>query len=132
MKAKSMSALLACLVMGMSLNAGGADQQRDQDRIHQPGQAQTETQSQTQVKAKKQDVIYGSQLMTSKERRAYQAKMRSLKSSEQREALRKEHHEQMQARAKEMGKTLPDEPPAQGMGMGKGMGPGGGMGPARP
>ena len=77
MKATSISTLLACLVMGVSLNAGAADQSR------------TETQTQTQVNAKKQDVIYGSQLMTYKERRAYQAKMRSLKTTEEREALRR-------------------------------------------
>lgn len=122
MKAKPMSALLVCLVMGVALSAGAADQQR----------SQTEAQTQTQVKAKKQDVIYGSQLMTYKERRAYQAKMRSLKTAEEREAFRKQHHEQMKARAEKMGKTLPDEPPAQGMGMGRGMGPGGGMGQGRP
>ena len=37
---------------------------------------------------------------------------------------RKEHHEQMQERAKARGVTLPAEPPASG----GGMGPGGGMG----
>ncbi len=117
MKARSISTLLACLVMGVSLNAGAADQPR------------IGTQTQTQAHAKKEDVIYGSQLMTYKERRAYRAKMRSLKTTEEREALRRRHHEEMQARARRMGKTLPDEPPAQGMGMGRGMGPGGGMGP---
>lgn len=71
------------------------------------------------------DQIYGSQLMTQQERNEYQAKMRTAKTPEEREQIRKEHHNQMQARAKERGVTLPDEPPARG----DGMGPGGGMGP---
>lgn len=71
--------------------------------------------------------IYGSQLMTQQEREAHRAKMRSAKTYEERERIRKEHHTQMQIRAKEKGMTLPDEPPA---GRGPGSGPGGGgMGP---
>jgi hypothetical protein len=54
--------------------------------------------------------------------------MRSAKTAEEHEQMRLEHHEQMKERAKEMGVTLPDEPPARGMGMGKGMGGGQGMG----
>lgn len=74
--------------------------------------------------------IYGSQLMTQKERLEYRDKMRAAKTVEEREKLRKEHHERMTERAKAQGKTLPDEPPARGRGMGPGgdMGPGGGMG----
>jgi len=80
---------------------------------------------------KQQEQVYGSQLMTQEERMAFRAKMRSAKTQEEREKIRAEHHEQMKARAKERGVTLPDAPPAMGGGMGPGgggMGPGGGMG----
>jgi hypothetical protein len=72
-----------------------------------------------------QEQVYGSQLMTSQERAAYQTKMRAAKTSEEREQIRAQHHKEMQVRAKQQGVTLPDEPPAKGMG--GGMGPGGGM-----
>lgn len=70
--------------------------------------------------------IYGSQLMTPAERNAYRQQMRSLKTVQEREAFRAQHHEQMQQRAKERGMQLPDMPPAGGArgGMGPGMGPG--------
>ena len=75
-----------------------------------------------------QETIYGSQLMTQKERREYRLQLREAKTAEQREQIRAEHHKKMQERAKERGVKLPDLPPAQGMH--KGMGPGGGgMGP---
>lgn len=77
--------------------------------------------------------IYGSQLMTQQERNEYRTRVRAAKTAEEREQIRKEHHEQMKERAKERGVTLPDKPPTQGGGMGPGsggMGPGGGrMGP---
>lgn len=76
-----------------------------------------------------QEPIYGSQLMTAQERAEYQARMRAAKTAEERERIRAEHHEAMQARARERGVTLPDEPPARGMGGGPGPGPGRGMGP---
>src|SRR4030065_590497 len=77
---------------------------------------QAPVQQKTQDKAQKPEVIYGSQLMTPQERTEYRAKMRSLKTQEEREALRMEHHQKMQERAKAKGKTLPDMPPAQGGG----------------
>lgn len=86
----------------------------------------------TQAKTQKAEVVYGSQLMTREERAEYRAKMRSMKTREEREAFRMEHHQKMQERAKAQGKTLPDMPPAQGGGMMKpcsGPGPCGGMGP---
>jgi hypothetical protein len=71
--------------------------------------------------------VYGSQLMTQQERLEYRDRMRNAASAEEREQIRKEHHERMKVRAREQGVKLPDEPPAQGGG--KGMGPGGaGMG----
>jgi len=100
--------------------------------------AQDKIQDRTQNRDRVQDQIYGSQLMTAKERNEYRAKMRSMHTAEEREAYRLEHHKQMQERAREKGITLPDAPPAQrggmgagpggGMGGGMGSGPGGGMG----
>lgn len=80
-----------------------------------PAQEKTQTQ--------KQEQVYGSQLMTPQERKEFHAKMRAAKTAEQREQIRKEHHERMKERAKERGVTLPDEPPVRE----GGMGPGGGM-----
>ncbi|MFH2140237.1 MAG: hypothetical protein ABII63_05530 [Pseudomonadota bacterium] len=85
---------------------------------------QVREQKQDQTQEQDQERIYGSQLMTQKERNAYRAKMRAAKTAEERERIRNEHHEQMKIRAKERGVTLPDMPPAAGGGM---MGPGGGM-----
>lgn len=97
---------------------------------------QERTQQQTQA----QEQIYGSQMMTPQEREEHRLKMRAAKTAEEREQIRKEHHERMKTLAKERGITLPDEPPAMGGGMGpggggmgpdSGMGPGGGMGPGK-
>lgn len=82
-----------------------------------------------QAQTQEQEQIFGSQLMTAEERAAYRAKMRAANTLEEREQIRCEHHERMVERAKAQGITLPEEPPARGMGSGN-MGPGGGgMGP---
>lgn len=73
--------------------------------------------------------VFGSQLMTPEERQQYRDRMRSAKTAEEREQIRREHHAEMQVRAKERGVTLPDEPPM--MGSGRGMGPGMGQGMGR-
>lgn len=93
----------------------------------EPTQAQTARQTQEQV--------YGSQLMTKQERTEYRAKMRSLKTQDERDAFRLEHHTLMQERATAKGVTLPNTPAAgagmnSGMkrGAGEGMGSGAGMG----
>lgn len=77
-----------------------------------------------------QERVYGSQLMTQQERAEYSSRMRAATNAEEREQVRKEHHERMKERAKERGMALPDEPPTKGGGMGSGggRGPGGGMG----
>ena len=81
-----------------------------------------------QAKARPQaEKVYGSQLMTAQERSEYRAKMRGLKTTEERDALRAEHHKLMQERATSQGKALPTEVPPVGAGQG-GMGAGGGMG----
>jgi hypothetical protein len=103
------AALLAAMLPAFGTVAYAADQ--DQDRL------------------RTRDQVYGSQLMTQEERNAYRDRMRAAKTEQEREQIRKEHHEQMKVRAKEKGVTLPDEPPARGRGMGPGKGMGPGMGP---
>ena len=79
---------------------------------------------QKQVQAEEQ--IYGSQLMTEQERIEHRSRVRAAKTVEEREQIRRDHHELMKARAKQRGVMLPDESPAKGEGM---MKPGGGKGP---
>jgi hypothetical protein len=119
--------VLFTLVIVLSLSTGialAADQERAQESVQK----------------QKQEQIYGSQLMTRQERAEYRAKMHTAKTAEEREQIRKEHHERMKERAAERGVTLTEEPPTRGRGMGScggqmgsggtGMGPqGGGMGP---
>jgi len=131
---KKSSLLASALFAVMLLPAGvvmAADQVRDQDRLQDKDQLQDPTRDQLRDQDKDQDRIYGSQLMTDKERLEYRNRMRAAKTAEEREKIRNEHHERMKVRAREQGKTLPDEPPKTGAGMGPGpaaggMGPGGG------
>jgi hypothetical protein len=111
--------IASALLAGLSATALAQDQARDQEK------------RQTREQIRDQD-IYGHQLMTPKERNDYRAKMRAAKTEQERGQYVKEHHERMQARAKERGMRLPDEPSERGKDMGPrdGMGPGGGgMGP---
>lgn len=78
--------------------------------------AAAQTQAEKRAATQDRERIFGSQLMTPEERAEHRAKMRSLKTREEREAFRIEHHKKMQERAAKMGKTLPDVPPAQGCG----------------
>lgn len=95
--------------------------------------AQDKAQTQAQTRQSVPDPeIYGYQMMTSQERDEYRARMRAAQTQEERERIRTEHHTLMKERARERGITMPDQPPARGMGGGMGssggMGPGGGMG----
>lgn len=117
------SLIVAVVGGALSLSAGVApatDQERVRERIKEN----------VRTEAKEQERIYGSQLMTKKERAEYRARVHAAKTAEEREKIRKEHHERMKERARERGLTLPDEPPVPGGGMGPaGMGPAGkGMG----
>lgn len=77
------------------------------------------------------EIIFGHQLMTETERMEYRTRMRALKTAEERQAFRMEHHKLMQERAKARGITLPAMPPQRGMGQGSGMGNDKSMGPGR-
>jgi hypothetical protein len=105
--------LLAGLLTASALMSMGLD-------VHAQDQVQTQVQ------------IYGSQLMTPVERTEYQSKMRALKTDKERDAFRLDHHDKMKVRAAEKGVTLPNSPPAVGVGpkanSGMGAGTGSGMG----
>lgn len=111
--------LMASVVSGALMAAAGGLLAADPQSAPagEPGKAQLA----------RQEPIYGSQLMTREERIEHRNKMRSLRTAEEREQYRLEHHAKMQERAREKGVTLPDPP--SGRGMRRGMGPGGGMGP---
>ena len=64
---------------------------------------------------------YGWQMMTEQERQEDKQQMRELKSGEERETYRYQHHKKMQGRARQQRVTLPETPGSYG----KGMGPGG-------
>lgn len=63
------------------------------------------------------ETVYGWQLMSEQERKEHRDKLRSFRTEQEREAYRQEHHERMQARAREQGVTLPDRPQPVGKGM---------------
>lgn len=122
------SCLLGSALLSLGMNVFAADQAQTQiqdqvrDQAQQQVQSQDQKRIQDQVQTRDREKIYGSQMMTSAERAEYRAKMRGLKTRQEREAYRLEHHKRMQQRANERGLQLPDSPPAGG----KGMGPGGG------
>lgn len=125
--------LIIALVCGMSMLSGfclAADQEQSRDMV------QTQDRDREMTQTQKQEPVYGSQLMTQKERIEYRNRLRAANTEQERQQIRMEHHRQMQERAREQGMVLPDEPPARGMGqgnmgqggMGGGMGRGGGRG----
>lgn len=77
--------------------------------------------------------IFGSKLMTNEERDQYRERMRAAQTIEERERIRREHHQAMRERARAQGISLPDDPPARGGGYGSNGGrPGVGKGPDGP
>ena len=115
---KPVLTLFLSLCAAMAASAQAADRMQSDD----PSQAVRQPSMQDRER------IYGSELMTPQERAEYHNRMRAMKTEQEREAFRQEHHKQMQERARAQGKTLPDTPPAgREPGMGPGMGPGGGM-----
>jgi Na+-transporting NADH:ubiquinone oxidoreductase subunit NqrC len=120
--------LVVSLMCGVSVITAvslAAAQEQDRERM------QTQDRSREMVQTRDQDHIYGSQLMTEKERMEYRERLRAAHTVEEREQIRMEHHKQMQKRAREQGMMLPDEPPERGMGKGGGMGGGMGRGGGR-
>lgn len=75
-----------------------------------------------------EEPVYGSQMMTEQERNEHRTQLRAAKSEEERDQIRRAHHDHMRQRAQERGVTLPEEPAARGGGTGLGPGPGAGPG----
>ncbi len=76
--------------------------------------------------ASDQQPIYGYELMTTQERTEFRSHIRNLKTEQEREQYRLDHHKKMQTRAKERNVNLPEAPMPRGSGMGGGQGMGGG------
>jgi hypothetical protein len=77
------------------------------------------------IAAAADEQVYGWEIMTEQERAEHRTKMQSMKTAEERERYRLEHHKKMEKRAKQQGVTL-HEPMHQGSGMGQGNGMHGG------
>lgn len=76
-----------------------------------------------------EESVYGWNMMTEQERIQHRETMRNLKTNEERERYRIEHHKKMQERVKEKGLSMPDMPrDRMGDGTGMGSGQGGGKG----
>lgn len=123
-------ALAAAISLSAAMVPTGA---MAQDKIKDQTKDQTKDQDKLQTQDRTQDMIYGSQLMTQTERNQYRAQMRNLKTAQEREAFRLQHHEQMKVRAREKGLILPEQPPMGGAGFGPGAGnaAGAGAGPGK-
>lgn len=115
-------ASLFALSLGLTLTLPALAVGRAPDR--QETREDTQAAVPVQAQAESRERMYGYELMTPEERMEYQERMRSLRTQEEREQFRVEHHRLMQERARAQGKTLPDAPP-----MHRGPGSGGGMGP---
>lgn len=128
----SLAFMLGMLLSGAT-TAWADDQDRMRDRSQDQDRMEQRDQDMDRNRDQDQERIYGSQLMTPQERDEYRARLQAAKTAEERDRIRKEHHELMKKRAQERGVTLPDEPRdwndrGPGHGMGQGMGPGGGGG----
>jgi len=64
--------------------------------------------------------VYGSQVMTQKERAAHRAKIGTAKTAEEKEKVRAEEHARLKERAEQQGKVMPENPPAKAGGTGPG------------
>jgi len=119
--------MLAVLASALVFTSGvGLAADQDQDRTRLRDKASDQARDQDRLHDRDQEMIYGNQLMTEKERDEYRSRMRAARTQQERKRIRSEHHERMKVRAKERGVSIPDEPPGMGGGM---MRPGGGMGP---
>jgi hypothetical protein len=121
---KLVNAALAALLVAGPLGSTAAAQGQGQGQGQKQGQGQGQGSDQARgVTEQAQERVYGWELMTDKERQEHQAKMRSLKTEQERQAFQAEHNKKMQERAKAQGKTLPDMS-STGRGPGHGQGQG--------
>lgn len=70
----------------------------------------------------------GSQMMSEQERLEHRRRLNEMENEPQRQEYRYEHHQEMQRRAEEQGRTLPDYDDRRGPGSGTGRGMGSGRG----
>ena len=90
------------------------DQLRDQEQEQDRDQLRDQLREQDGDQLRRQ--VYGWDLMTPEERIQHRETMRNMKTEEEREAYRMEHHQRMQERAQQRGVTLPPYQPGRGMG----------------
>ncbi|MCW8854364.1 MAG: hypothetical protein OQK76_11850 [Gammaproteobacteria bacterium] len=103
--------LLTTLLFSSSL-VMAQDQLRDQEQDRDQLRDQLREQDGDQLRRQ----VYGWDLMTAEERVQHRETMRNMKTEEEREAYRMEHHQRMQERAQQRGVTLPPYQPGRGMG----------------
>ena len=90
--------LLVLLAFAAPITASAQDQTRD--RLQTQSQDRLQDQTQDRLQTQTQERIYGSELMTPRERTAYRDRLRAARTEQERERIRAEHHEAMQARAR--------------------------------
>lgn len=83
---------------------------------------QVRDQKQETVQEQMRQQVFGWELMTPEERAQHREMMRNLKTEQERQAYRMEHHKRMLQRAKERGVELAPFQPRRGMGGGMGRG----------
>lgn len=109
MSLQKVFSLFAILVMLSSmLTVWPEERQRHPEMMQEHSDRMSEEQE--MLSEREQERIYGWQIMTPEERLEHRNKMRSFRTREEREAYRREHHEKMQARARDQSVTLPDLP----------------------
>jgi hypothetical protein len=118
---------VGAVLLAVSPVSGAQAPTSDQSRLD-AGRTEQQTRDRSSAQVRNSD-IYGYQLMTERERSEFRDRIRAANSEQEREQIRSEHREQMQARARERGVTLPGfaygAGPRQGGGTGGGAGKGG-------
>jgi hypothetical protein len=105
--------IAAGLLTAISLTANAVAESRAQGQGMGPGSNSDQTRDRDRDQDRAQAPIYGSQLMTERERQEHRTKMRSFKTEQERETYRLAQHKKMQERARAKGLTLPDAPTQQ-------------------
>ena len=106
-----LAVIAAGLLTAISVTVNAIAENRAQVQMQGRGSDQGRDRDQDRDRDNMQTPIYGSQMMTERERQEHRAKMRAMKTEQEREAYRLEQHNKMQERARAKGLTLPDEPP---------------------
>ena len=105
--------IAAGLLTAISLTANAVAESRAQGQGMGQGSNSDQMRDRDRDQDRAQAPIYGSQLMTERERQEHRTKMRSFKTEQERETYRLAQHKKMQERARAKGLTLPDAPTQQ-------------------